>query len=209
MAKAAFLCIQATILVLALSISPSESHNKTKTTNIYNTNVNIDLGGAFDRVYAFGDSGTDNGNARLTGNLQNFVGSWLRALHGKLAVDACNSDSASDGDGVASGPVSGGGGRVASGPGSGGGGVASGSVSGGGASGNESEVGNGLSNGKLLLGHICGALGIPEVPPYKPIRQLLQWSKFCTCRVHGTPWIPPKPEQQSPLLHVEGYPSHL
>lgn len=150
MEKAAFMFFQAAILVLALSVCSSEGHNRSQTTNIYNTNVDINLAGAFDRVFAFGDSGTDNGNAHLMGTLQSFVGAWLQAVHGALAAGAGGTGSASSSSG-AGGSASGSGG--ASGTGS--------------VSGDTSVVGNGLSNGKLVIEHVCDALGISHVPPYK------------------------------------------
>lgn len=44
--------------------------------------TNISFGGSFTKVFAFGDSFTDTGNAFLLGGLKSFVGSLISTLHG-------------------------------------------------------------------------------------------------------------------------------
>ncbi|OWM76160.1 hypothetical protein CDL15_Pgr009806 [Punica granatum] len=172
---------------MALWARPSEGHNKSQTTNIYNTNVNVNLSGAFDTVFAFGDSNTDNGNARLMGNLQGFVGAWLNTLQGASAYNsgtggagAGGSASAGVGGGAGGSASASGGAGAAGNGGSGGsfsyswssnGGGASAPASGSGqgsgsGSGTKTVRGNGLTNGKLVIDHLCEALGIPPIPPY-------------------------------------------
>lgn len=156
MGKGTLVSFGAAILVLCLAVSPASAHNKSHgghhrwttntTTNIYNTNVDVNLAGAFSKVFAFGDSNTDNGNARLMGNLQGFVGAWLKTVEGILAAQ-------SGGAYVGSASTAG---------------SASGSVSGSGSGSSDlQESGNGLTNGKLVIDHLCDALGIPPVPPYQ------------------------------------------
>ncbi|OWM76161.1 hypothetical protein CDL15_Pgr009807 [Punica granatum] len=207
-----------------MSVTLSSAHNKShggghrwttnSTTNIYNTTVNINLDGAFSKVFAFGGSNTDNGNARLMGNLKGFVGAWLHTVEGILAAqsggairgsgsgsagggaswsgsgfssgsnggsmsgsgsDSASGDASSSVSGSTAGTNSGNISDSVSGSASGGAswsgsGSSAGSIGGstsGSGSGNVHASGNGLTNGKLVIDHLCDALGIPPVPPYK------------------------------------------
>ncbi|PKI77067.1 hypothetical protein CRG98_002570 [Punica granatum] len=224
MDKASVVLVRLVLLVLTMSVTLSSAHNKShggghrwttnSTTNIYNTTVNINLDGAFSKVFAFGGSNTDNGNARLMGNLKGFVGAWLHTVEGILAAqsggairgsgsgsagggaswsgsgfssgsnggsmsgsgsDSASGDASSSVSGSTAGTNSGNISDSVSGSASGGAswsgsGSSAGSIGGstsGSGSGNVHASGNGLTNGKLVIDHLCDALGIPPVPPYK------------------------------------------
>ncbi|KAK4789074.1 hypothetical protein SAY86_020393 [Trapa natans] len=179
MAKHTVVLLGAVVALLALLASPALAHNTNSTTNIYNTNININLSGAFKSVFAFGGSGTDNGNARLTGQLQNFVGGWKNIVEGHLAAGlGTGSSTGSDGGGEGAswtvpGSAGGASGLVSASTSEGGisgsasaGGDASGTVSGSASSGGGTP-GNGLCNGGLVIDYLCDALGISPVPPYQ------------------------------------------
>ncbi|KAK4763116.1 hypothetical protein SAY86_008884 [Trapa natans] len=103
------------------------------------------------------------------GGLQNFVGAWLRAINGDLAVRDGVSDSDSNSEG-------------------------------GGASGDPSIVGNGLTNGELVIDHICHALGIPQVPPYK--NQSSNFSNGANFALAGSTALPGSFLQKNNLLSL-------
>ncbi|XP_034689391.1 GDSL esterase/lipase At3g48460-like [Vitis riparia] len=78
------------IFIFILCFSPSSAHNKTHTPSTPTPNPpptsnptpdpssSVSYKGAFSKVYAFGDSYTDTGNARLLGGLTSFIGALMR-----------------------------------------------------------------------------------------------------------------------------------
>ncbi|KAK4762875.1 hypothetical protein SAY86_008643 [Trapa natans] len=140
--KYAILFLQAAVMVAVLCAVPS--HGKIDG----QISSSLNLAGSFDTVFAFGDSDTDNGNCRLIGGFRNFVGGWLNTLKGAMALQSGGGFGGSVG-----GAVSAPGGSAA-----------------GGSDGGSKQVtvsGNGLINGKLIIEHLCDALGIPSIQPYQ------------------------------------------
>ncbi|OWM76162.1 hypothetical protein CDL15_Pgr009808 [Punica granatum] len=150
MAKAAFMFLQASVLVIALSVYPSAGHNKSETTDVCNISVDGDLSG-----------------------------SWIQAIHGAMSGQF---------DGDAGGYVATGRGASMSGSGSVSGSMSGGFSGSGSGSGSVSMVGNGLTNGKLIIDHLCDALGIPPVPPYK--KQSANFSNGANFALAGSTVLP-------------------
>ncbi|KAK7861526.1 gdsl esterase/lipase [Quercus suber] len=75
MANSKYLFLQIACSILLLSMSPSYAHNKShdSTPPLAGFQENVDFKGCFNKVYAFGDSDTDTGNAHNLGFLKSFI----------------------------------------------------------------------------------------------------------------------------------------
>ena len=75
MANSKYLFLQIARFTLLLSLSPSYAHNKSheSTPPPAGFQANVDFKGCFNKVYAFGDSDTDTGNAHNLGDLKSFI----------------------------------------------------------------------------------------------------------------------------------------
>ncbi|XP_065637987.1 GDSL esterase/lipase At3g48460 [Quercus suber] len=75
MANSKYLFLQIACFILLLSLSPSYAHNKSheSTPPLASFLANVDFKGCFNKVYAFGDSDTDTGNAHNLGYLKSFI----------------------------------------------------------------------------------------------------------------------------------------
>nr|POE66019.1 gdsl esterase/lipase [Quercus suber] len=75
MANSKYLFLQISCFILLLSLSPSYTHNKShkSTTPPTGFQARVDFKGCFNKVYAFGDSNTDTGNAYYLGALKSFI----------------------------------------------------------------------------------------------------------------------------------------
>lgn len=98
-----YLFIHVVILIFFLSFSFSLAHNKSrKSIPSPRQNNNVDYKGCFSKIYAFGDSYTDTGNAHSIGGLKSFLGHAFasrsfygsttnlpghRLCNGKLVID--------------------------------------------------------------------------------------------------------------------------
>ena len=75
MANSNYLFLQISCFILLLSLSPSYAHNKShkSTPPPAGFQSKVDFKGCFNKVYAFGDSNTDTGNAYYLGDLKSFI----------------------------------------------------------------------------------------------------------------------------------------
>ncbi|XP_075657510.1 GDSL esterase/lipase At3g48460-like [Castanea sativa] len=75
MANSKYLFVQISCFILLLSLSTSYAHNKShkSTPPPAGFQAKVDFKGCFNKVYAFGDSDTDTGNAYYLGSLKSFI----------------------------------------------------------------------------------------------------------------------------------------
>lgn len=95
-----FLRQNAFFILFLFFFSPSFAHNHTASTTTYSDSVPppMDFGNCFSRVFAFGDSYTDTGNAQLMGFFKSFISQQTpysssgqlpgyRLCNGRLVID--------------------------------------------------------------------------------------------------------------------------
>ena len=87
MENSKYLFLQIASFILLLSLSHSSAHNKSheSTPPPVGFQAKVDFKGCFNKVYAFGDSDTDTGNAYNLGDLKSFI-STLFSQDGRAHV---------------------------------------------------------------------------------------------------------------------------
>lgn len=88
MANFTCLFLQIPFFILLLSFSPSSAHNQSRKSLAQPPASQIDYKGCFSKVYAFGDSYTDTGNAHFMGALKSYIsgGFFSTIKHGSSST---------------------------------------------------------------------------------------------------------------------------
>jgi hypothetical protein len=87
MANSKCLFLQIPLFILLLSLSPSSAHNQSSKSMAPPPASQVDYKGCFSKVYAFGDSYTDTGNAHFMGALKSYISVFFNMFkHGSSSA---------------------------------------------------------------------------------------------------------------------------